>query len=97
MTAFGTAMEKTGTAAFLAGHVVRLLEPFGVMTILGGFCLLTIVLTQPMSNAAAALVVLPVALNTASLRNRGQSTRRNPPLAPPCRGANHTSCAVRPG
>jgi di/tricarboxylate transporter len=65
MTAFGTAMEKTGTAAFLAGHIIRFLQPFGVMTVLAGFCLLTIVLTQPMSNAAAALVVLPVALNTA--------------------------------
>lgn len=65
MTTFGTAMEKTGTAGFLAGYIIRLLEPFGVMTILAGFCLLTIVLTQPMSNAAAALVVLPVALNSA--------------------------------
>jgi len=65
MTTFGTAMEKTGTAGFLAGHIIGLLEPFGVMTILAGFCLLTIVLTQPMSNAAAALVVLPVALDTA--------------------------------
>jgi di/tricarboxylate transporter len=35
------------------------------MTVLAGFCLLTIALTQPMSNAAAALVVLPIALNTA--------------------------------
>jgi di/tricarboxylate transporter len=58
-------MEKTGTAGFLAGHIIRLLEPFGVMTIIAGFCFLTIVLTQPMSNAAAALVVLPVALNSA--------------------------------
>jgi di/tricarboxylate transporter len=65
MTAFGTAMEKTGSADFLAGHVIYLLEPFGVMTILAGFCFLTIVLTQPMSNAAAALVVLPVALHSA--------------------------------
>ncbi len=65
MTAFGTAMEKTGTAAFLAGHITRILEPFGVMTVLAGFCLLTVILTQPMSNAAAALVVLPVALNSA--------------------------------
>lgn len=65
MTSFGAAMEKTGTAGFLAGHIIRLLEPFGVMTIIAGFCFLTIVLTQPMSNAAAALVVLPVALNSA--------------------------------
>jgi di/tricarboxylate transporter len=35
------------------------------MAIMAGFFALTILLTQPMSNAAAALVVLPVALNAA--------------------------------
>jgi di/tricarboxylate transporter len=65
MTAFGTAMEKTGAAQYLALHIVGLLQPFSVLAIIGGFFLLTIVLTQPMSNAAAALVVLPVALETA--------------------------------
>jgi len=39
--------------------------PFGIMAVLAGFFVLTILLTQPMSNAAAALVVLPVALETA--------------------------------
>ncbi len=66
MTAFGTAMEKTGAAEFLAGGIVAAMEPFGVVAILAGFVVLTIVLTQPMSNAAAALVVLPVALSTAA-------------------------------
>jgi di/tricarboxylate transporter len=33
--------------------------------VLGAYVLLTILLTQPMSNAAAALVVLPVALESA--------------------------------
>ncbi len=65
MTSFGTAMEKSGAAAFLAGHIIHFLQPFGVMTVLAGFCLITIALTQPMSNAAATLVVLPIALNTA--------------------------------
>jgi di/tricarboxylate transporter len=65
MMAFGTAMEKTGAAALLADWVVTVLSPFGVTTVMGGFFLLTIVLTQPMSNAAAALVVLPVAMSAA--------------------------------
>jgi di/tricarboxylate transporter len=65
MTAFGTAMEKTGAASYLAGLVVAWFAPFGVLAILAGFCVLTIILTQPMSNAAAALVVLPVAINAA--------------------------------
>lgn len=65
MTAFGIAMEKTGTAQFLASGVVQFLAPFGVPMIILGFFVMTILLTQPMSNAAAALVVLPVALSTA--------------------------------
>jgi di/tricarboxylate transporter len=65
MTAFGVAMEKTGAAQYLALQIVGLLQPFGIMAILAGFFLLTILLTQPMSNAAAALVVLPVAIKTA--------------------------------
>lgn len=65
MTAFGVAMEKTGTAEFLATWLVYVLEPLGIMAVMAGFFVLTILLTQPMSNAAAALVVLPVALNAA--------------------------------
>jgi di/tricarboxylate transporter len=65
MTAFGTAMDKTGAASYLAGLVVHWFQPFGILAILGGFFVLTIILTQPMSNAAAALVVLPVAMSAA--------------------------------
>ncbi|QHT69114.1 SLC13 family permease [Rhodocytophaga rosea] len=65
MSAFGKAMEKTGASNFLAMHIVDLLSPFGTISILAGFILLTVFLTQPMSNAAAALVVLPIALQTA--------------------------------
>jgi di/tricarboxylate transporter len=65
MTAFGLAMEKTGAAKFLADWVIFGLEPFGVMAVMAGFSILTIILTQPMSNAAAALVILPVALQVA--------------------------------
>jgi di/tricarboxylate transporter len=66
MTAFGAAMESTGAAAFLASGIVALLHDLGPHAVLAGFALLTIALTQPMSNAAAALVVLPVALSTAA-------------------------------
>jgi di/tricarboxylate transporter len=65
MTAFGTAMQKSGCAAYLATLIVQWCAPFGVLAVLGGFFLLTIILTQPMSNAAAALVVLPVAISAA--------------------------------
>ena len=65
MTAFGLAMEKTGAAAWVANLIVGGLEPLGALFILAGFVVLTVILTQPMSNAAAALVVLPIALSTA--------------------------------
>lgn len=39
---------------------------FGPTGIMLGFMVLTVLLTQPMSNAAAALVVLPVALEAAN-------------------------------
>lgn len=65
MTAFGQAMSSTKTDELLANTIIALtggLGPYGVMA---GFIILTIALTQPMSNAAAALVVLPVALKAA--------------------------------
>jgi di/tricarboxylate transporter len=74
MTAFGTAMEKTGAAAYLAGLIVQSFAPFGILAILGGFFVLTIVLTQPMSNAAAALVVLPVAISAAQQLGANERT-----------------------
>lgn len=65
MTAFGTAMTNSGADKFLAELVVDICSPIGVSGILFGFMLLTVLLTQPMSNAAAALVILPVALKAA--------------------------------
>lgn len=74
MTAFGVAMEKTGAAELLAQWVVSGLWPYGVMAIMAGFFVLTTVLTQPMSNAAAALVVLPVALRVAQTLELNERT-----------------------
>lgn len=65
MMSFGVAMEKTGADAFLAGYVQTYFGQYGPTTVLAGFFLLTVALTQPMSNQAAALVVLPVAVKAA--------------------------------
>jgi di/tricarboxylate transporter len=65
MTSFGVAMQKTGAAAFVAGLMVDGVAPLGTTAVLLAFVVLTMLLTQPMSNAAAALVVLPVAVQTA--------------------------------
>lgn len=65
MTSFGLAMQKTGAAAYLAGLIVAWFSPLGTVAVMLAFIVLTMLLTQPMSNAAAALVVLPVAMSTA--------------------------------
>ena len=65
MTGFGKAMETSGAAQLLANGVVGALGGLGHFGIMAGFFILTVILTQPMSNAAAALVVLPIAISTA--------------------------------
>ena len=65
MMSFGVAMEKTGTDQFLATMIQNYFGAYGPEAILAGFFLLTVILTQPMSNQAAALVVLPVAVKAA--------------------------------
>jgi di/tricarboxylate transporter len=65
MLALGAAMGKTGAAAFLAGWIVDLAGGASPTWLLTGFFALTVLLTQPMSNQAAAIVVLPLALETA--------------------------------
>ncbi len=67
MSAFGTAMHNSGASEFLAGSIIYLLGDLGVIWVLAGFLILVIALTQPMSNAAAALVILPVAIEAAVL------------------------------
>jgi di/tricarboxylate transporter len=65
MLALGVAMEHTGTAPYLAGLITKAAGPAGPFWLLTGFFVLTVALTQPMSNQAAAVVILPVAIQTA--------------------------------
>ncbi|MUP46091.1 SLC13 family permease [Gramella sp. BOM4] len=67
MSALGTAMENSGASEFLANNIIGLLGDLGVMWVMAGFVILVIILTQPMSNAAAALVILPVAIQAAEM------------------------------
>ncbi len=66
MLGLGAAMEATGTAEFLAGQVVRTVGQARPVWMLSAFFALTVLLTQPMSNQTAAVVVLPVAVQTAT-------------------------------
>lgn len=65
MLPLGLAMELTGTAEFLADIMLGLFGPFGALATLAGIYLLAALITQPMSNAAAIVLVVPIALNTA--------------------------------
>lgn len=65
MLAFGRAMETTGTANYLADLVIQapmLNSPHGM---LGLFFWLAVILTQPLSNQAAAAILVPIAVQTA--------------------------------
>ncbi len=66
MLALGAAMEYTGTANFLAGQVVALLRTSNPVVLLSVFFAMTLLLTQPMSNQAAAVLVFPIAIETAN-------------------------------
>lgn len=65
MLSLGAAMEHTGAAKYLAGQLVSLTGATQPLWLLTVFFALTVFLTQPMSNQAAAIVVLPIALQTA--------------------------------
>ncbi len=65
MLAIGKAMQETGTADFLAQQIINMTVGLDPIWLLGGFFILTMLLTQPMSNQAAAVVVVPVAIQLA--------------------------------
>ena len=65
MLPLGMAMESTGTARFLADIMLDLLGDFGPMAILAGVYLLAALITQAMSNAAAIVLIVPIAVDTA--------------------------------
>jgi di/tricarboxylate transporter len=60
----GAAMEASGAGAYLAQQLIGILGK-GSTSLLTAFFVLTVALTQPMSNQAAALVVFPIAIQTA--------------------------------
>ncbi|MFH1926681.1 MAG: SLC13 family permease [Chloroflexota bacterium] len=65
MLSLGAAMQTTGAAEFLAGQIIKAVGHSQPIWLLTGFFALTVLLTQPMSNQAAAVVVLPIAIQMA--------------------------------
>ena len=65
MLALGYAIQDSGAAQYLSELIVRFTDGLQPIWLLGGFFLLTMLLSQPMSNQAAAVVVVPIAIQTA--------------------------------
>lgn len=65
LLSLGAAMEVTGAGRYLAEQLIGVVGKQSPYLLLTCFFVLTLALTQPMSNQAAALVVLPIAMQTA--------------------------------
>jgi di/tricarboxylate transporter len=65
MLPMGIAMQSSGTAEFLATGIVDLVGGFGVLAVMMGVFLMTALTTEVMSNAAATVLVTPIAIDAA--------------------------------
>ncbi len=65
MLSLGIAMENSGTAQLLADTLLETLGDYGPLGLLAGIYLLSAMITQPMSNAAAVVLIVPIAIDTA--------------------------------
>lgn len=74
MLSLGAAMEESGTAKYLASLIVTGSGHLNPLWLLTGFFALTVLLTQPMSNQAAAIVIVPIAIQTALQLNLNPRT-----------------------
>jgi di/tricarboxylate transporter len=65
MLPLGIAMEQTGAASFLAEGMVGLVGPLGPLAVMAGLFILAALASQVMPNPAVAVLLAPIALNTA--------------------------------
>ncbi len=62
----GVAMEKTGTASFIANQLINISSGLPNIVILGVFYLFTALLTNVLSNNASIILMIPIAIDAAS-------------------------------
>lgn len=65
MLPLGIAMETTGTARYLASGMINVVGSLGPLAVLAGIYILASLVTEPMSNAAATVLIVPIAIDTA--------------------------------
>jgi di/tricarboxylate transporter len=58
-------MENTGTARFLADEIVGLLGGMGPLAVMAGIMIFAGLITEPMSNAAATVLMVPISIDIA--------------------------------
>jgi di/tricarboxylate transporter len=61
----GIALQKSGGADWVAQHALGWLSGYGPLVMLAAIYLLTAMMTEVMSNNAAAVLVVPIAISTA--------------------------------
>lgn len=66
MLPMSTALQQTGAADFIAQAIVGGVGPLGPLALLAGLFLLTMVLTQFISNTATTVLVAPIAFQAAT-------------------------------
>jgi di/tricarboxylate transporter len=66
MLPLGIALQKTGAASFLAQEMVNLVGAWGPLAVMAGLFILAALASQVMPNPAVAVLLAPIALNTAS-------------------------------
>ncbi len=65
----GLALEQSGAAQWLAGSMLSPFADFGPIMVLAALYLFTAILTELMSNNAAAVILAPIALSLAASMN----------------------------
>jgi len=65
MLPLGLAMESTGTAQLIADQIIRFIGDQGALAVMMGVYIMTGLLTEVMSNAAATVLAVPIAIDAA--------------------------------
>lgn len=65
MLPMATALEKTGGVQYISNTVISLLGDYGPIAVLAGFYVLTMIISQFISNTATAVIFAPIAITTA--------------------------------
>ena len=63
----GVAMSQSGAAEFIVAHTIGLVAGFGPLVVLAVLYLMALLLTEFMSNAAAAVLLTPIGMSTAAM------------------------------